>query len=181
MLDLLVIGAGPTGLMAALTAARAGAEVILADEDARMGGRLLSDSAAIGGQTAPAWAAAVLAELDRLPNVRQMPRTTVTGAYDDGTFGALERVGQHCAPQADLPRECFWRIVARRTVLAAGALERPSAFRNNDRPATMMPTFRARIAPRVVCTPRTTPFSMSMPVTSQVWIRSTPRWSAPRA
>lgn len=136
--DLLVIGAGPTGLMAALTAARAGAEVILADEDARMGGRLLSDSAAIGGQSAPAWVAAVLAELDRLANVRLLPRTTVTGAYDDGTFGALERVGLHCAPQADLPRECFWRIVARRTVLAAGALERPIAFRNNDRPGIML-------------------------------------------
>ena len=39
--DLLVIGAGPSGLMAALTAGRAGAEVILADEDFRPGGRLL--------------------------------------------------------------------------------------------------------------------------------------------
>ena len=44
-----------------------------------------------------------------------------------------------------------------------------------DRPATTMPTFLARIAPRVVCTPLTTPFSMSMPVTSQFWMISTPR------
>ena len=136
--DLLVIGSGPTGLMAALTAARAGADVILAEEDARMGGRLLADSSQIAGQPAPDWAAGVLAELGALPNVRLMTRTAVTGAYDDGTFGALERVGLHLAPQADLPRECFWRIVARRTVLAAGALERPIAFRNNDRPGIML-------------------------------------------
>ena len=136
--DLLVIGSGPTGLMAALTAARAGADVILAEEDARMGGRLLADSSQIAGQPAPDWAADVLAELAGMDNVRLMTRTAVTGVYDDGTFGALERVGLHLAPQAALPRECFWRIVARRTVLAAGALERPIAFRNNDRPGIML-------------------------------------------
>ena len=136
--DLLVIGAGPTGLMAALTAARAGADVILADENPLMGGQALSDSGMIGGVPAPDWAAGAVAELRGLPNVRLMTRTTVTGAYDDGTFGALERVGLHVAPDPDLPRECFWRIVAKRAVLAAGALERPIAFRNNDRPGIML-------------------------------------------
>ncbi len=136
--DLLVIGAGPAGLAAALTAARAGADVILADEDARMGGRLLSDTGMIGGQAAPDWVAGTLAELAALPNVRLMARTTVTGVYDDGTYGALERVGLHVAPHADLPRECFWRIVARRAILATGALERAIAFRNNDRPGIML-------------------------------------------
>jgi sarcosine oxidase subunit alpha len=67
-----------------------------------------------------------------------MPRTTVTGAYDGGTYGALERVGLHVAnPSGDLPRECFWRIVARRAVLASGAHERQIAFANNDRPGIM--------------------------------------------
>ena len=39
--DLLVIGSGPAGLMAALAAGRAGARVILAEEDFAFGGRLL--------------------------------------------------------------------------------------------------------------------------------------------
>ncbi len=136
--DLLVIGSGPTGLMAALTAARAGADVILAEEDFRMGGALLSADQVIDGQPALVWVEAALAELDSLPNVRLMARTTVTGAYDSGVFGALERVGLHRAPDAHLPRECFWRITARRAILASGAMERPIAFPLNDRPGIMM-------------------------------------------
>ena len=66
-----------------------------------------------------------------------MTRTTVTGAYDQGTFGALERLPAHVAERPGAPRECFWRIVARRSVLAAGAIERPVAFANNDRPGVM--------------------------------------------
>ena len=135
--DLLVIGAGPAGLMAALTAARAGANVILADEDARMGGRLLAETHQVDGIAGHLWVDQVLDELRGMDNVRLMTRTTITGAYDQGTYGALERVGHH-RPRADgLPRECFWRIVAKRAVLCGGALERPIAFPNNDRPGIM--------------------------------------------
>ncbi|THD84644.1 sarcosine oxidase subunit alpha family protein [Aliigemmobacter aestuarii] len=136
--DLLVIGSGPAGLMAALTAGRAGADVILADEDARMGGRLLAETGTVGGQHGPDWVEEVLGELRAMPNVRLMTRTTVTGVHDDGTYAALERVGLHVAPRPNLPRECFWRIVARQAVLASGALERPIAFPSNDRPGIMM-------------------------------------------
>ncbi|WP_333714311.1 sarcosine oxidase subunit alpha family protein [Yoonia sp.] len=133
--DVLVIGAGPAGLMAALTAGRAGADVILADEDTAMGGRLLREREEIDSKPATDWLAGVLSELDALPNVRLMTRTTVTGAYDQGTFGALERiVGPRAAGK---PLECFWRIVAKRAVLCAGALERPIAFPDNDRPGIM--------------------------------------------
>ncbi|MDP1669884.1 2Fe-2S iron-sulfur cluster-binding protein [Phaeovulum sp.] len=133
--DLLVIGAGPAGLMAALTAARAGADVILADEGAAMGGRLLYETEDLGGMPATAWVAAALAELAGWPNVRLMPRTTVTGVYDHGTFAALERLP---AGSPERPRECFWRIVATRTVLSTGAGERMIAFPGNDRPGVML-------------------------------------------
>ncbi|MEM9473680.1 MAG: sarcosine oxidase subunit alpha family protein [Pseudomonadota bacterium] len=135
--DLLVIGSGPTGLMAALTAGRAGADVILAEEEAWQGGRLLAEDEGVDGMSGPDWVAAVQAELDALPNVRVMTRTTVTGAYDQGTYGALERVAHHLAGADGRPHECFWRIVAKQAVLAAGALERPIAFPDNDRPGIM--------------------------------------------
>ena len=74
-----------------------------------------------------------------MPNVRLMPRTTVTGAYDGGTFGALERVAEHVGLRPEgAPLQCFWRIAARRAVLAAGAIERPIAFPDNDRPGVML-------------------------------------------
>jgi methylglutamate dehydrogenase subunit C len=136
--DLLIIGAGPAGLMAALTAARSGVDVILADESAQMGGRLLAETITLDGAPGADWVNATLAELASLPNVRLMRRTTVTGAYDHGSYGALERVGLHLAPQGHLPRECFWRIRATRAILCAGAIERGMAFENNDRPGIMM-------------------------------------------
>ncbi len=134
--DVLIIGGGPAGLMAALTAGRAGADIILADEDTAMGGRLLREVEDIDGQPAADWVEEALVELRALPNVRLMTRTTVTGAYDQGTYGALERIA---GPRhIDKPLECFWRVVAKRAILSAGALERPIAFPDNDRPGVMM-------------------------------------------
>ncbi len=137
--DLLIIGAGPAGLMAALTAGRAGTDVILADEDFALGGRLNSETLTIGDQSGAAWATQAVAELRSLPNVRIMPRTTVIGAFDHGIYGAVERVSDHMhTPDAGKPRQILWRLYAKQTILAAGAIERPIAFENNDRPGIML-------------------------------------------
>ncbi|WP_298862158.1 sarcosine oxidase subunit alpha family protein [uncultured Sulfitobacter sp.] len=137
--DLLIIGAGPAGLAAALTAGRAGLDVILADEDFRMGGRLNSETHSLGDQSGADWAAATVEELASLPNVRLMARTTIIGAFDHGIYGAVERVSDHMhTPDAGKPRQILWRIYTKRTILAAGAIERPVAFENNDRPGIML-------------------------------------------
>ena len=138
--DVLVAGAGPAGLAAALSAGRAGARVILADEHAEPGGRLLSEPAEIDESPALDWVAGALAELSAMPDVTVLPRTTVCGCYDHGYVIALERVTNHLGPQPGnpLPRERLWRIRAGQIVIAAGAIERPAVFAGNDRPGIML-------------------------------------------
>ncbi len=137
--DVLIIGAGPAGLAAAITAARSGARVILADEDFRMGGRLNAETFVLGNQSGPDWAAQTVAELATMPNVRLLPRTTILGALDHGIYSAVERVSDHLAqPQPGKPRQILWRIYSKRAILTAGAIERPIAFENNDRPGIML-------------------------------------------
>ena len=137
--DLLIIGAGPAGLAAALTAGRAGAQIIIADEDFSFGGRLNSERFTLGDQSGSDWTGQTVAELSSLPNVRIMARTTVLGAFDHGIFGALERVSDHLLqPAPGKPRQIFWRIYTKGSLLCAGATERPIAFENNDRPGIML-------------------------------------------
>lgn len=136
--DILIIGAGPSGLAAALHAGRAGARVILADEDFLPGGRLLTETHAIDDIKGSMWADQVTAELETLDNVRIMPRTTVFGAYDHGVYGVIERKTDHLPSSGGKPRQVLWRVYSKRTILAAGATERPIAFGNNDRPGIML-------------------------------------------
>ena len=96
--DVLVIGAGPAGLAAALVAARSGARVIVCNEDFCFGGRLLAERQEIGGGPGHVWARRIVDELTSLPDVRLMPRSTVFGVYDGGTYGAIERVADGSAP-----------------------------------------------------------------------------------
>jgi methylglutamate dehydrogenase subunit C len=137
--DVLIIGAGPAGLMAALTAGRAGARVIVADEDFRFGGRLNAETFEVGGTAGADWASNAVVELHSLPNVRMMLRTTVIGAFDHGIYSAVERVSDHLLePLPGKPRQTLWRVYSRHAILAGGATERPIAFENNDRPGIML-------------------------------------------
>lgn len=137
--DLLVIGAGPAGLAAALTAGRAGARVIILDEHSLAGGSLLSETATIDGENAPAFAKRLADELETLPNVRVLTRTTAFGWYDGNIFGAVERAQKHVRnPDPNKPVERLWRIIAKKALLATGAEERPLVFGGNDIPGVMI-------------------------------------------
>jgi sarcosine oxidase subunit alpha len=138
--DVLVIGAGPTGLTAALNAARSGARVALIDEQSEAGGSLLSATETLDGVPADQWVPAAAAELAGYPDVLHLQRTTAFGSYDDGFVLALERRTDHLGAQAPktLSRQRVWRLRAKSIVVATGAHERPVVFTDNDRPGIML-------------------------------------------
>lgn len=138
--DVLVVGAGPAGLNAAVTAARAGLSVILCERQAECGGSLLADrSARIDGGAADAWCERSLRELAGLPRVTVLTRTTAFGYFAHNMIGLAERITDHLArPAEHLPRERLWQVRAREVILATGALERPLVFPGNDRPGVML-------------------------------------------
>ena len=135
--DVLVVGAGPAGLMAALAAGRSGARVILVDEQPELGGALLSEPSDHPGAV---WLRSVAAELETCAELRVLTRTTAFGYYDHNFLGLLERVTDHLPADAapHLPRQRLWKVRASQVVLATGALERPLVFADNDRPGIML-------------------------------------------
>lgn len=142
--DLLVIGAGPAGLAAALTAARSGARVILADEQEELGGSLLDSRELLDRQPATQWAEKVLKELAELNNVTLLPRTTANGYHDHHFVTLHERRTEHLceiAPVVDgirPSRSRMHRVRAGQVVLATGAHERPLVYANNDVPGNLL-------------------------------------------
>ncbi|MEV6710675.1 2Fe-2S iron-sulfur cluster-binding protein [Lentzea sp. NPDC051208] len=138
--DVLVVGAGPAGLVAALTAARSGARVVLVDEQNQAGGALLGVDEYLDDRPSAEWVADVVAELRSTPGVLVLERTTAFGMYQDGFVLALQKRTDHLgfAAPAALARQRVWRIRTRQTVLATGAHERPVAFADNDRPGIML-------------------------------------------
>jgi len=134
--DLLVVGAGASGLSAALTAARAGADVILVEQDFELGGSLLSQPV---GAESDRWLEKIRAELASLPGVRILKRTMAFGAYDEDVYGLVEYVSDHLrAPENNQPRQRYWLVRCKQSILATGAIERPLVFTNNDLPGVML-------------------------------------------
>src|SRR6185437_4704323 len=131
--DVLIAGGGPAGMAAAVAAAQAGAEVMLVEEEHRLGGHLRwGDSADL----------AALRELRELvaatPGIEVLTNSVVTGRYDDNWVAVVRR---------GLPDEAEQLIKARAKVLvvAPGLIERPYVFQGNDVPGVMLSTAVRRL------------------------------------
>jgi len=120
--EVLIIGGGRAGITAALDAAQRGDRVIVVDEQAELGGRLL-------GAGWGDWLAASVATLESAPDVRLLTRATAFGHYDQNVVLIAQR-------QENAGR--LWQVRAKRVVIATGAHERPLIFANNDRPGIML-------------------------------------------
>lgn len=138
--DVLVVGAGPAGITAALNAARSGARVMLADEQNEFGGSLLSEKVMIDGEPAQAWIDSSIAELEETSNVTLLRNATVNGYHDHNFLTIHERVTDHQADNApkNTVRQRMHRVRAKQVILAVGAHERPIVFANNDIPGCMV-------------------------------------------
>jgi len=138
--DVLIVGAGPAGIAAALSAAESGARVMLCDETNEFGGSLLTDTnAMIDGQETRAWVQSSVALLAQNSRVTLLPRTTAFGYFPHNLIGLNQRLADHLAiAPVNQPRERLWQVRARAVVLATGAIERPLVFPGNDRPGILL-------------------------------------------
>ncbi|WKC38484.1 sarcosine oxidase subunit alpha [Ectopseudomonas chengduensis] len=138
--DVLIVGAGPAGLAAALAAGRSGARVILADEQEEFGGSLLDTRETLDGKPAVDWVAQAIAELKTLPEVTLLSRATVNGYHDHNFLTIHQRLTDHLGEVAPMgqARQRMHRVRAKRVVLASGAHERPLVYANNDVPGNML-------------------------------------------
>jgi sarcosine oxidase, subunit alpha len=130
--DLLIVGAGPAGIDAALEAMGSNKRIILIDEQDELGGGALADPALWP------WLERSRKALIDAPNVTILTRTTAFGYYHDNFIGAVQRFTDHMPDNSDSPREKLWRVRAGEVVLAQGAIERPLVFDGNDTPGVML-------------------------------------------
>ena len=131
--DLLVVGAGPAGLVAAVEAAEAGKQVWLVDQDFQSGGWYLSS----GDAQKLNWVQEMINRFLAAGGQLKL-RTTAFGLYDGTVTGLIERCGDHLTQKAERgPREIFHILHADAIILATGAVERSIAFGDNDRPGVM--------------------------------------------
>ena len=135
--DVLVVGAGASGLSAALAAAEAGASVVVVDENAQAGG---SAAYGLAGQPAgDAWQS-LRARAAAHASIQIRTATTAAGYYAD-----------HWIPLVDDER--ITKLRARAVIISTGAYEQPAVFRNNDLPGVMLGSAARRLIHRYAVKP----------------------------
>jgi sarcosine oxidase, subunit alpha len=143
--NVLVVGAGASGLHAAIEAAETGEDVVLVEQDNELGGKLLYGVSTGSERSADEILASLLSQIRSLPNVRVMLNSSVAGYYDNNVLTIHER--SNVFGTNDFA-ETYWKVRARKVVLATGAIEQPILFAKNDLPGVMLTTAIRKYAVR---------------------------------
>lgn len=130
--DVLVVGAGPAGLSAAITAAKAGAGVLLVDLNPELGGALTYSRFAPNKSEAEITLERLRARAAGLSNLRILSGATCNGWFADNWLPVLQG-------------NVLYRVRAAQVVVAAGSHEQPLVFRNNDLPGIMLSSAAQRL------------------------------------
>jgi sarcosine oxidase, subunit alpha len=134
--DVLVAGGGPAGMAAALAAARAGASVLLVEEEHQLGGHLRW-----GNEADLAFLANLAGRVAAEPGIEVLTDAVVLGRYDGNWIAVLERRGELGGAEA----ERLVKARAKTLVVAPGLIERPYVFAGNDLPGVMLSTAVRRL------------------------------------
>jgi len=131
--DVLVVGAGPAGMQAALDAAEGGKRVILVEQDNILGPSLIRDPQELDASWIEATAVRIRAAGGRI-----LTRTTASGYWEHDLVTLTQRISEPGQIPANDIAQRLWHVRAGQVILATGSIERPMAFAHNDRPGVML-------------------------------------------
>ena len=141
--DVLVIGAGISGIIAAKTSAKNGFKTLLLDEKPYLGGSTIyqnSEHFKINNQISSSWLEKEINEIKKIDNLEIKTRTSVAAFHGYNFLLARENLTDHLPlHQRDgKVRHRLLKIRAKKVISATGSLERPLVFDNNDRPGILL-------------------------------------------
>ena len=149
--DVLVIGSGISGIMAAKTAAKNGLQTLLVDEKPILGGSTIyqnSENFKINNQNSGSWLEKEINEIKKLSNLDIKVRTSVAAYHGYNFLLARESLTDHLPieQRKNKTRHKLLKIRAKKVICATGSIERPLIFNNNDRPGILLSSAIKRYA-----------------------------------